>query len=90
VNRSELQASFELRPPALVRDFKAPALERLFDSQLRHTIEPETQTSAHPGTTNNSQMSTTKKMPKTTVLEDLLCAVVPSPLVGPPDKLMTT
>ena len=30
VNRSDLEASFELRPPALVRDFKAPALERLF------------------------------------------------------------
>jgi LPS-assembly protein len=41
VNRSDLEASFELRPPALVRDFKAPALERLFGSDLRHTIEPE-------------------------------------------------
>ena len=36
-----MEASFELRPPALVRDFKAPALERLFGSDLRHTIEPE-------------------------------------------------
>jgi LPS-assembly protein len=43
VNRSDLEASFELRPPALVRDFKAPALERLFGSDLRHTIEPELQ-----------------------------------------------
>ena len=41
VNRSDLEASFELRPPVLVRDFKAPALERLFGSDLRHTIEPE-------------------------------------------------
>jgi LPS-assembly protein len=41
VNRSDLEASFELRPPALVRDFKAPSLERLFGSDLRHTIEPE-------------------------------------------------
>jgi LPS-assembly protein len=41
VNRSDLEASFELRPPALVRDFKAPALERLFGSDLRHTLEPE-------------------------------------------------
>ncbi len=40
VNRSDLEASFELRPPALMRDFKAPALERLFGSDLRHTIEP--------------------------------------------------
>ncbi len=43
VNRSDLEASFELRPPALVRDFKAPALERLFGADLRHTIEPEIQ-----------------------------------------------
>jgi LPS-assembly protein len=43
VNRSDLEASFELRPPALVRDFKAPSLERLFGSDLRHTIEPEVQ-----------------------------------------------
>jgi LPS-assembly protein len=41
VNRSDLEASFELRPPALVRDFKAPSLERLFGGDLRHTIEPE-------------------------------------------------
>jgi LPS-assembly protein len=43
VNRADLEASFELRPPALVRDFKAPTLERLFGSDLRHTIEPEIQ-----------------------------------------------
>ena len=43
VNRSDLEASFELRPPALVRDFKAPVLERLFGSDVRHTIEPEFQ-----------------------------------------------
>jgi LPS-assembly protein len=41
INRSDLEASFELRPPALVRDFKAPALERIFGGDLRHTIEPE-------------------------------------------------
>ena len=43
VNRSDLEASFELRPPALVRDFKSPSMERLFGSDLRHTIEPEVQ-----------------------------------------------
>jgi LPS-assembly protein len=43
VNRSDLEASFELRPPALVRDFKAPSMERLFGSDLRHTIEPDIQ-----------------------------------------------
>ena len=41
VNRADLEASFELRPPVLVRDFKAPALERLFGTDLRHTMEPE-------------------------------------------------
>jgi LPS-assembly protein len=43
VNRSDLEASFELRPPALVRDFRAPTLEKLFGSDIRHTIEPELQ-----------------------------------------------
>jgi LPS-assembly protein len=43
VNRSDLEASFELRPPALVRDFKAPALEKLLGSDVRHTIETELQ-----------------------------------------------
>jgi LPS-assembly protein len=41
VNRSDLEASFELRPPVLVRDFKVPAMERLFGTDVRHTIEPE-------------------------------------------------
>jgi LPS-assembly protein len=41
VNRSDLEAGFDLRPPVLVRDFHVPALERLFGSDLRHTIEPE-------------------------------------------------
>jgi LPS-assembly protein len=41
INRSDLEASFELRPPTLVRDFKAPSLERLLGSDLRHTIEPQ-------------------------------------------------
>jgi LPS-assembly protein len=43
VNRSDLEASFELIPPVLVRDFHIPALERIFGSDLRHTIEPELQ-----------------------------------------------
>jgi LPS-assembly protein len=41
VNRSDLEASFELRPPVLVRDFQVPALENLFGSQMRHTVESE-------------------------------------------------
>jgi LPS-assembly protein len=43
VNRFDVEAGFDLRPPALVRDFKVPALERLFGSDLRHTIEPDVQ-----------------------------------------------
>ena len=41
VHRSDLEASFELRPPAVVRDFKAPALERLLGGNLRHVVEPQ-------------------------------------------------
>jgi LPS-assembly protein len=56
VNRSDLEASFELRPPALVRDFKAPALERLFGSDLRHTIEPALQYRFVAGVNNFSSI----------------------------------
>jgi LPS-assembly protein len=41
-NRKDFEASLELRPPPLERDFTAPWLERLLgNSKLRHTIEPE-------------------------------------------------
>jgi LPS-assembly protein len=56
VNRSDLEASFELRPPALVRDFKTPALERLFGSDLRHTIEPDIQYRYVAGVNNFSSI----------------------------------
>jgi len=56
VNRSDLEASFELRPPALVRDFKAPALERLFGSDVRHTIEPDVQYRYVAGVNNFSSI----------------------------------
>jgi LPS-assembly protein len=56
INRSDLEASFELRPPALVRDFKAPLLERLFGSDLRHTIEPEVQYRFVAGVNNFSSI----------------------------------
>src|ERR1700761_3161228 len=56
VNRSDLEASFELRPPALVRDFKAPALERVFGSDLRHTIEPAVQYRFIAGVNNFSSI----------------------------------
>jgi LPS-assembly protein len=41
VNRRDLEASFELRPPVLVRDFRFPWLERFLGSDVRHTLEPE-------------------------------------------------
>jgi LPS-assembly protein len=56
VNRSDLEASFELRPPALVRDFKVPALERLFGSDVRHTIEPDLQYHYVAGVNNFSSI----------------------------------
>jgi LPS-assembly protein len=56
VNRSDLEASFELRPPALVRDFKAPALERVFGGDLRHTIEPAVQYRFVAGVNNFSSI----------------------------------
>jgi LPS-assembly protein len=56
VNRADLEASFELRPPALVRDFKAPSLERLFGSDLRHTLEPEIQYRYVAGVNNFSSI----------------------------------
>lgn len=43
VNRKDLEASFELRPPVLVRDFNMPWLERFLGSDVRHTLEPNIQ-----------------------------------------------
>ncbi|HEX4311364.1 MAG TPA: LPS assembly protein LptD [Acidobacteriaceae bacterium] len=41
--RSDMEVGFELRPPALERDFDAPWLVHLFSGDLRHTVEPELQ-----------------------------------------------
>jgi LPS-assembly protein len=38
--RSAVEAGFELRPPALERDFTSPWLTRLLGGDVRHTIEP--------------------------------------------------
>jgi LPS-assembly protein len=56
VNRSDLEASFELRPPALVRDFKVPSLEKILGSDLRHTIEPDLQFRYVTGVNNFSSI----------------------------------
>ncbi len=41
VNRKDAEASVDFRPPAVMRDFTAPWLERLLGSDVRHAIEPE-------------------------------------------------
>ena len=43
LNRTDYEASVDLRPPALERDFTAPWLVRLLGSELRHAIEPDVQ-----------------------------------------------
>ncbi len=41
LNREALEAGFDLRPPAMERDFSTPWLRRLFGSEMRHVIAPE-------------------------------------------------
>jgi LPS-assembly protein len=42
VNRANVDVQVELRPPILERTFEVPArLQRLFGTEVRHTIEPE-------------------------------------------------
>jgi LPS-assembly protein len=41
LNRKNLEAGADLRPPALLRDFSAPWLVRLLGGEVRHAIEPE-------------------------------------------------
>jgi len=38
--RTDIETGFDLRPPALERDFSAPWLRRLTGGDLRHVIEP--------------------------------------------------
>lgn len=39
--RTDVETGFELRPPALERDFTSPWLVHLLGGDVRHTIEPE-------------------------------------------------
>ena len=39
--RTDVETGFDLRPPALERDFSIPWLVRLLGGDLRHTIEPD-------------------------------------------------
>ncbi|MGC2620342.1 MAG: LPS assembly protein LptD, partial [Acidobacteriaceae bacterium] len=41
--RTDVAMGFDLRPPALERDFTAPWLERFLKADVRHTIEPDLQ-----------------------------------------------
>ncbi|HEX5235582.1 MAG TPA: LPS assembly protein LptD [Silvibacterium sp.] len=41
LNRKDFEASADLRPPTLERDFTAPWLERLLGGDVRHAVEPE-------------------------------------------------
>jgi LPS-assembly protein len=41
LNRADFEASVDLRPPAVMRDFTAPWLEHLLGGDLRHVIEPD-------------------------------------------------
>ena len=39
-NRSDFEAQVDIRPPVLERTFDSPLLERIFGSEVKHTIEP--------------------------------------------------
>jgi LPS-assembly protein len=43
LNRADFEAGFDIRPPALQRDFSVPWLQKLMGGELRHTIEPDVQ-----------------------------------------------
>ena len=43
ITRTDMEAGFDFRPPALERDFSPPWLTRLLGGEVRHTIEPDLQ-----------------------------------------------
>ncbi|MBT9331748.1 LPS-assembly protein LptD [Paracidobacterium acidisoli] len=43
INRMAIQTGFDLRPPALERDFSAPWLQKLTGGTVRHVLEPDIQ-----------------------------------------------
>src|SRR5579884_1762076 len=43
VERKDVEAGIDVRPPAIERDFSAPWITRLFGGDLRHSIEPDIQ-----------------------------------------------
>ncbi len=40
VNRSDVEIGVEARAPVLERTFSSPLVHKLFDSDVKHTIEP--------------------------------------------------
>jgi len=40
LNRADFEAQVDIRPPVLERTFDSPFLERVFGSEVKHTIEP--------------------------------------------------
>jgi LPS-assembly protein len=41
VNRSDVEAELEIRPPVVERTFDSPFLNKIFRGEVKHTIEPE-------------------------------------------------
>jgi len=41
LNRSDVEAELEIRPPAVERTFDSPFLNKIFRGEVKHTIEPE-------------------------------------------------
>ncbi len=56
LNRKDFEASVDVRPPALERDFSPPWMLRLLGSEARHTIEPEVQYKYVAGIDNFNSM----------------------------------
>ena len=51
-NRKDFEASIDVRPPAMERDFRAPWLEHFLGGNIRHVIAPDVQYSYVTGIGN--------------------------------------
>jgi LPS-assembly protein len=56
LNREALEAGFDLRPPAMERDFSTPWLSRLLGGEMRHVIAPELEYTYRGGIGNFPQI----------------------------------
>ncbi len=81
--RTDMEAGFELRPPALERDFTSPWLVRLLGGDVRHTIEPALQYRYVTGINNFQQilrfdgwmLRATRTSSSTGLRSDCLCVM---------------